>query len=215
MGSDFVADKAKLNMRDVQAAESRQKLLNSAQRLFAEKGYKGTPVREINRSAHLADGLLYHYFPGGKKEIFQVILKENMRQILTALAEKNRMEMYLAMPLQEVLEMAYRNFAEVIDQHIDVIRILFRENEVREFVTREQLLELTNGKKFWLQELLEKKYAMGEVSEMDFETAAVTVNAILMNHLMAKAFGFATDKMDNPVFRKRMITYLVDMWKKT
>lgn len=210
-----MADKTKLNMRDAQAAESRQKLLDSAQRLFAEKGYKGTPVREINRSANLADGLLYHYFPGGKKEIFQVVLKENMRQILTALAEKNRMEIYLAMPLQEVLEMAYGNFAEVIDQHIDIIRMLFRENEVQEFVTREQLLELTNGKKFWLQELLEKKYAMGEVSEMDFETAAVTVNAILMNHLMAKAFGFDADKMDNPVFRKRMITYLVDMWKKT
>lgn len=202
-------------MRDAQAAESRQKLLDSAQRLFAEKGYKGTPVREINRSANLADGLLYHYFPGGKKEIFQVVLKENMRQILTALAEKNRMEAYLAMPLQEVLEMAYRNFAEVIDQHMDIIRMLFRENEVQEFVTREQLLELTNGKKFWLQELLEKKYAMGEVSRMDFETAAVTVNAILMNHLVAKAFGLDTNKMDNPVFRKRMITYLVDMWKKT
>lgn len=202
-------------MRDAQAAESRQKLLDSAQRLFAEKGYKGTPVREINRSANLADGLLYHYFPGGKKEIFQVVLKENMRQILTALAEKNRMEAYLAMPLQEVLEMAYRNFAEVIDQHMDIIRMLFRENEVQEFVTREQLLELTNGKKFWLQELLEKKYAMGEVSKMDFETAAVTVNAILMNHLVAKAFGLDTNKMDNPVFRKRMITYLVDMWKKT
>lgn len=210
-----MADKTKLNMRDAQAAESRQKLLDSAQRLFAEKGYKGTPVREINRSANLADGLLYHYFPGGKKEIFQVVLKENMRQILAALAEKNRMEIYLAMPLQEVLEMAYRNFAEVIDQHMDIIRMLFRENEVQEFVTREQLLELTNGKKFWLQELLEKKYAMGEVSEMDFETAAVNVNAILMNHLMAKAFGFDADKMDNLVFRKRMITYLVDMWKKT
>lgn len=210
-----MVDKDKWNMRDAQAAESRQKLLVSAQRLFAEKGYKGTPVREINRSANLADGLLYHYFPGGKKEIFQVVLKENMRQILAALAEKNRMEIYLAMPLQEVLEMAYRNFAEVIDQHMDIIRMLFRENEVQEFVTREQLLELTNGKKFWLQELLEKKYAMGEVSEMDFETAAVNVNAILMNHLIAKAFGFDTDKMDNPVFRKRMITYLVNMWKKT
>lgn len=66
-----MAAKAKLNMRDVQAAESRQKLLNSAQRLFAEKGYKGTPVREINRSAHLADGLLYHYFPGGKMRYFK------------------------------------------------------------------------------------------------------------------------------------------------
>lgn len=144
--------KVQMNMREAQAAECRQKLLDSAQRLFAEKGYKGTSVREINRSANLADGLLYHYFPGGKKEIFQVVIKENMRQILTSLAEKNRMEMYLAMPLQEVLETAYRNFAEVIDQHIDIIRMLFRENEVREFVTKEQLLELTSGKKKMLPE---------------------------------------------------------------
>lgn len=209
-----MVDNVQMNMRDAQAAESRRKLLDSAQRLFAEKGYKGTSVREINRSVNLADGLLYHYFPGGKKEIFQAVIKENMRQILIALAEKNRMEPYLAMPLQEVLETAYRNFAEVIDQHIDIIRMLFRENEVREFITKEQLLELTGGKKFWLQELLEKKYAMGEVREMDFETAAVSINAILMNHLMAKVFGFGTERMDDPVFRSKIIAYQVDMWEK-
>lgn len=61
-------------MREAQAAETRMKFVVSAQSLLAEKGYKGTSVREINRSVNLADGLLYHYFPGGKKEIFQVIV---------------------------------------------------------------------------------------------------------------------------------------------
>lgn len=207
-------DREKMNMRDVQAAESRQKLLTSAQQLFAEKGYKGTSVREINRRVNLADGLLYHYFPGGKKEIFQAVICENMRQILADLEEKIHVDSYLTMPLQETLEMAYKNFAQVIDQHIDIIRILFRENDVREFVTPAQLQELTNGRKFWLQELLERKCAVGEVCEMDFETAAMSVHAILMNHLMAKAFDLDTDKMDDPLFRERMIAYLVDRWKK-
>ena len=59
------------NQRQEQAAATRQKLLTSAQHLFAQNGYKGTTVRMINRSVDLADGLLYHYFPGGKKEIFR------------------------------------------------------------------------------------------------------------------------------------------------
>ena len=59
------------NQRQEQAAATRQKLLTSAQHLFAQNGYKGTTVRMINRSVDLADGLLYHYFPGGKKEIFK------------------------------------------------------------------------------------------------------------------------------------------------
>lgn len=205
--------RVQMNMREAQAAETRRKLLESAQKLFAEKGYKGTPVREINRSVNLADGLLYHYFPGGKKEIFQVVIKENMQQILMALAEKNSVKMYLSMPLEEVLESAYRNYTEVIEQHIDIIHILFRENEVREFVTKEQLLQLTGKKSFWLQTLLEKKCELGEVREMDFESAALTITAILMNHVMAKIFNIGSAMLDNSEYRKRIIAYQVAMWK--
>ena len=66
------------NQRQEQAAATRQKLLTSAQHLFAQNGYKGTTVRMINRSVDLADGLLYHYFPGGKKEIFKEVITGNM-----------------------------------------------------------------------------------------------------------------------------------------
>lgn len=202
-----------MNMREAQAAETRGKLLESAQCLFAEKGYKGTSVREINRNVGLADGLLYHYFPEGKKEIFQVIVNENLRQILDTLADRNRIEDYLMIPLEDVLELSYRNFTEVIEQHIDIIRILFRENEVREFVTKEQLVQLLGEKDLWFQNLLKKKWEMGEVREMDFESAALTVNALLMNHVLIKVFGIGEGRLENPVFRKKIIAYQSDMWK--
>ena len=77
--------KEKVNMRQEQAAATKRNLLDAAQKLFAENGYKATPVRSINKKIGMADGLLYHYFPGGKKEILQVIVVENFEKILARL----------------------------------------------------------------------------------------------------------------------------------
>lgn len=206
-------EKREMNMREVQAAETRKKLLDSAQSLFAEKGYKGTSVREINRNVKLADGLLYHYFPGGKKEIFQVIVEENMKQILSELTKKNRIDAYLTVPLEEVLERYYENIIEVVTQHLDIIRILLRENEVREFVTEEQLLQLTGDNDLLFQKLLEKKYERGEIRKMDFESAALSLKSILINSILTELFGIKSKMMRDITYRKKIIAYHVEMWK--
>lgn len=206
-------EKREMNMREAQAAETRKKLLDSAQSLFAEKGYKGTSVREINRNVKLADGLLYHYFPGGKKEIFQVIVEENMKQILSELTKKNRIDAYLTVPLEEVLERYYENIIEVITQHLDIIRILLRENEVREFVTEEQLLQLTGDNDLLFQKLLEKKYERGEIRKMDFESAALSLKSILINSILTELFGIKSKMMRDITYRKKIIAYHVEMWK--
>lgn len=206
-------EKREMNMREAQAAETRMKFLVSAQSLFAEKGYKGTSVREINRSVNLADGLLYHYFPGGKKEIFQVIVEENVKQILTELTQKNRIDVYLTMPLEEVLESYYENITGVITRYMDIIRILLRENEVREFVTEKQLLQLTGHKDLLFQTLLEKKYERGEIRKMDFESAALSLKSILMNSILIELFGIESKMMRDSTYRKKIIAYHVEMWK--
>lgn len=201
-----------MNMREAQAIETRKKLLDSAQSLFAQKGYKGTSVREINRSVNLADGLLYHYFPGGKKEIFQVIVEENVKQILSELTQRNRIEEYLTMPLEEVLEKYFENITEVITQHMDIIRILLRENEVREFVTKAQLLELAGNRNLLFQTLLEKKYERGEVRKMDFESAALSLKSIVMNSIFIELFGIESKMISDAAYRKKIIAYHVEMW---
>lgn len=201
-----------MNMREAQAIETRKKLLDSAQSLFAQKGYKGTSVREINRSVNLADGLLYHYFPGGKKEIFQVIVEENVKQIFSELTQRNRIEEYLTMPLEEVLEKYFENITEVIAQHMDIIRILLRENEVREFVTKAQLLELAGNRNLLFQTLLEKKYERGEVRKMDFESAALSLKSIVMNSIFIELFGIESKMISDEAYRKKIIAYHIEMW---
>lgn len=119
------------NLRQEQAAATRAKLLESAKRLFAEHGYKGTSVRMINRSVGLADGLLYHYFPDGKKEIFQAVVEQQLSQLMDVLDGQYTADSYAEIPLEQALEKIYRIFVREMEERLDLFRILFRENEVR------------------------------------------------------------------------------------
>jgi AcrR family transcriptional regulator len=92
--------------RQQQAAETRRKLLASARKLFANYGFSGTRVRAINREAGMADGLLYHYFPGGKREMLEVLIKESLE------AQKAYFDSLIGeiedMPLEKVLDEIFR-----------------------------------------------------------------------------------------------------------
>jgi AcrR family transcriptional regulator len=59
--------------RKEQAAASRAGLVEAARRSFTELGYEKTTVAEILERAGMARGALYHYFPGGKAEIFTAV----------------------------------------------------------------------------------------------------------------------------------------------
>ena len=177
-------------MRQEQAAETKQKLLDSARKLFAERGFSGTPVRSINRSVGLADGLLYHYFPGGKKEIFQVIVEESFRRILEEIHQRSLEDNFDGIPLETVLEQVYRNFAEILRDNLDIFKIFFREGEV-----------------------LKQRAEAGEIREMDYESAADTIIALMINHLMAKLVGIVPPHLSDPQKRARLIRYQVSLWK--
>jgi AcrR family transcriptional regulator len=59
--------------RKEQAQASRAELLAAARSCFTEKGYESTTVAEILDRADMARGALYHYFPGGKADIFGAV----------------------------------------------------------------------------------------------------------------------------------------------
>jgi AcrR family transcriptional regulator len=62
--------------RKEQAAASRSALVEAARLCFTESGYAGTTVAAILERAGMARGALYHYFPGGKAEIFTAVFDE-------------------------------------------------------------------------------------------------------------------------------------------
>jgi AcrR family transcriptional regulator len=56
-------------------AESREQILSTARRLFAERGYDGCTVSDIAQQAGMSQGNIYWYF-SSKKELLKVILED-------------------------------------------------------------------------------------------------------------------------------------------
>ena len=66
---------------DIPQDESvRERLLVSASRLFAQKGYAGTTVREIVDAAGVTKPVLYYYF-GNKEGIYLALMKEALVRV--------------------------------------------------------------------------------------------------------------------------------------
>lgn len=201
-----------MNMRQEQAAATKRKLLESAQKMFAENGYNGTSVRMINRDANLADGLMYHYFPGGKKEIFEAVVRENVMQMVADLNSRLSVERCLNMPLGEVLELAYVSFTEAVEEHLDILSILLREKELQEMIVDGAKCSDCGNHEPWLTEIFRRKAQLGEVREMDFQMAAISVNSLLVGHVMANVLGMGQSALEDEAVRKRIIDYQVQMW---
>lgn len=63
----------RVSKRQAQADARREQLLKVALELFAERGIRGATIREIAAAAGVAEGLVYHYFPGKKGLVRAVI----------------------------------------------------------------------------------------------------------------------------------------------
>lgn len=54
---------------DLGRRDGRERLLNGARQLLAEKGYAGMELRDVAEVGRAPRGSIYHHFPGGKRQL--------------------------------------------------------------------------------------------------------------------------------------------------
>ncbi|MGA7722469.1 MAG: TetR/AcrR family transcriptional regulator [Ignavibacteriaceae bacterium] len=59
--------------------KTRENILNSALKLFAEKGFNGTSINDIANAANISKGLAYNYFES-KQKLIEAIFEELMKE---------------------------------------------------------------------------------------------------------------------------------------
>lgn len=99
-------------------ADTREKILLTALRLFAVDGYEGVSVSEIAGELGLTKGALYRHYPG-KRAIFQAILSR-MEQRDAEQAQEN------ALPSGTAEEMPERYQNASLTQTVEFARAMFR-----------------------------------------------------------------------------------------
>src|ERR671915_2009203 len=105
--------------------DRREDILQASLHLFAEKGFHGTSMRDIARSADITEGLIYHYFEN-KRDLFRAIIDEYsflpLLRTLPDLAEQ--------LDLRGLLIVLARVFFDVLRQNAQLTRLLLQEIQV-------------------------------------------------------------------------------------
>ncbi len=92
-------------------AETTEKLIQTARRLFAEKGYGATGTPEIVKAAGVTRGALYHHF-SDKAGLFEAVL----RREATAVAEQIKRDTQESTGAAEALRTGSQAYFEAIAQ---------------------------------------------------------------------------------------------------
>lgn len=92
--------------------KTKEKILKVAEKLFAEKGFNGTSIDKIAKTAGVNKGLIYYHFKN-KKDIFVSIMKNIINEI--------KQSVHLSVP-EEVSEVDDRQLQRKIKAEIEFCR---------------------------------------------------------------------------------------------
>jgi AcrR family transcriptional regulator len=106
--------------RRLGARERREQLVASAQRLFAERGYRATTMDDIAHAAGVTKPLLYQHF-ASKRALYLELIQHVSDELVTALRSAHDR----AGGPRELVENGYRAYFEMIVSHKDAFRLVF------------------------------------------------------------------------------------------
>ena len=199
----------RVTSRDIKAQERRQQILAVAKKLFAQDGYHATSMRTLNTALGVAEALTYHYFPGGKLDILQTILREG-RAARVAEIEALVPLFRDDLSLREALLLAARIGTTIYTADKELFQIVARE---RNWLRREEwLATLGTGDApvQFLYDFFARRMAQGEIRDMDLPFAFMQFFAGVMVHML-----FAEDDgTDEQHYIERLVDFTARLWSR-
>lgn len=134
--------------------ETRTRILKSALRLFARRGYDGTTTRDLAEAAGVAEGTLFRHFPN-KKAILVEVATQGWVEILTdLLTELSEMGSYKA--VAQVMRRRMLN----LHQNADMLKVCFMEAQfhpdLRDRIQSEVIAKMTDVAEAFFQTAMDQ-----------------------------------------------------------
>ena len=171
--------------------DKRQRLLDAAVRVFAQKGYHTCRVGDIAEEAGVAHGLLYHYF-SSKEELLETVFRDTWTLMLEAVKGVEASDDPAREQLRKVGAIVLRSWRD----QPDVIRVLVRE-VTRSSYLQERIEEIEEAMQA-LERIIKRGQDEGEFRpEIDPRLAAVIFYGALEEILTGWVLGQLPDSEDD------------------
>lgn len=130
------------------------RILKAATKLFAQRGYEATTIKELAAKAEVAEGTIFRYF-SNKKAILVEVVTQGWVEILTdLLTELSEMDNYQA--ISQI--MGHRMMG--LDSNADLLRVCFLEAqfhpELSDRIQSEIIAKMTDVAEAFFQTAIEK-----------------------------------------------------------
>jgi AcrR family transcriptional regulator len=146
---------------------TRQQILDASLRLFSERGFARTTVRDIARQAGITDAAIYYHFES-KRELLEALVEE--RGFLSSLQNLARLQ--ADAPLQETLHWTARGAINIMDENRDFLRLIIMEGLGGDEAALEQYRRLLSLWESALTAVLRRYQDKGELPGNSAETVA-------------------------------------------
>jgi TetR/AcrR family transcriptional repressor of nem operon len=177
-----------------QVHDTKQRLLDTAQKLFYARSYEDVGVQEICREAGVKKGSFYHFFPS-KRDLTLAILDESWKRYReTMLAQVFARDIPPLKRIERLLDRQYRHHKAVKDETGQVLGCpygnLAGEMSTQDEVIRERLKRIFRDLEAPIEQVLQEAMAAGDLAELDSRATAGAMVAYLEGlTLMAKTWN--------------------------
>ncbi len=143
LSTEKAAETSTKGKRNAMAEETRERILDAAQHLFAMHGFNATPTKAIAKKAKVQNGLIFYYFPTKRALLESLIQERNMLPRLHAV-----MDVPHDAGIRSIMIHIGIHYLETSRKNPEVPYILLREFRTHEEVAvrfeafREELIQL-------------------------------------------------------------------------
>jgi TetR/AcrR family transcriptional repressor of nem operon len=166
-----------------QVHDTRQRLLDTAEKLFYARSYEDVGVQEICQEAGVKKGSFYHFFPS-KRDLTLAILDASWKRYReTMLAQVFARDVPPLKRIERLLDSQYRHHKAVKDETGQVLGCpygnLAGEMSTQDEVIRGRLKRIFRDLEAPIEEVLDAAMAAGDLAELDSRATAGAMVAYL------------------------------------
>ena len=158
--SDQEGEAPRLNRRQAAKVRTRQKVLDSARQLFAERGYEPATIRDIAKGAGMSTGAVFANFQD-KAELFEAVLSADMVQVAETVRAAAASESSVKARLRAALTATYHASIDQLPLVQAVVARSWFQPVAAEMRTREAIKPLV----FVISDTLQTGVREGELSQ--------------------------------------------------